>query len=65
MQLVKNGLGISIVPSNIAKNNPDPEIGFIELKKVNLFTDVSLITTKEDDSEITKSAVEFLLNFKR
>jgi len=61
VQLVKNGLGISIVPSNIAKNNQDAEIGFIELKKVNLFTDVSLITSKEDDSEITKSAVEFLL----
>lgn len=61
VQLVKNGLGISIVPSNIAKNNQDPEIGFVELKKVNLYTDVSLITSKEDDSEITKSAVAFLL----
>ncbi|TDO73575.1 DNA-binding transcriptional LysR family regulator [Flavobacterium chryseum] len=65
VQLVKNGLGISIVPSNIAKNNQDPEIGFVELKKVNLFTDVSLITLKEDDSEITKSAVDFLLNFSK
>jgi len=65
VQLVKNGLGISIVPSNIARNNQDPEIGFIELKKVNLYTDVSLITSKEDDSEITKSAVAFLLNFKK
>ncbi|PBJ14196.1 LysR family transcriptional regulator [Flavobacterium sp. ACN6] len=65
VQLVKNGLGISIVPSNIARNNHDPEIAFIELKKVNLFTDVSLITSKEDDSEITKAAVDFLLNFKK
>jgi len=65
VQLVKNGLGISIVPSNIAKNNQDSEIGFIELKKVNLFTDVSLITLKEDDSEITKTAVAFLLNFSK
>ncbi len=62
VQLVKNGLGISIVPSNIAKNNQDSQIGFIELKKVNLYTDVSLITSKEDDSEITKSAVAFLLS---
>lgn len=61
VQLVKNGLGISIVPSNIAQNNQDPEIGFIELKKVNLHTDVSLITSKEDDSEITRVAVKFLL----
>lgn len=65
VQLVKNGLGISIVPSNIAKNNQDSEIGFVELKKVNLFKDVSLITLKEDNSEITKAAVEFLLNFKK
>jgi len=62
VQLVKNGLGISIVPSNIAKNNQDSEISFIELKKVNLRTDVSIITSKEDDSEIIKSAVNFLLN---
>lgn len=65
VQLVKNGLGISIVPSNIVKNNPDSEIGFIELKKVNLYTDVSIITSKEDDSEITKTAVDFLLNFSK
>ncbi|MFH6999599.1 LysR family transcriptional regulator [Flavobacterium sp. FlaQc-57] len=65
VQLVKNGLGISIVPSNIAKNNHDSEIGFIELKKVNLFTDVSLITSKEDDSEITRAAVDFLLHFSK
>jgi len=65
VQLVKNGLGVSIVPSNIAKNNSDAEIGFIELKKVNLYTDVSLITSKEDNSEITKSAVAFLLSIKR
>ncbi|RED23469.1 DNA-binding transcriptional LysR family regulator [Flavobacterium cutihirudinis] len=62
VQLVKNGLGISIVPSNIAKNNQDTELAFIELKKVNLKTDVSIITLKEDDSEITKTAVDFLLN---
>lgn len=61
VQLVKNGLGISIVPSNIARSNQDPELGFVELKKVNLFTDVSLITSKEDNSEITQSAVDFLL----
>ncbi len=65
VQLVKNGLGISIVPSNIAKNNQDPEIGFLELKKVNLQTDVSIITSKEDDSEITKAAVAFLLPQRR
>ncbi|KRD12569.1 LysR family transcriptional regulator [Flavobacterium sp. Root901] len=62
VQLVKNGLGISIVPSHIVKNNQDPEIGFIELKKVKLQTDVSIITSKDDYSEITKTAVDFLLH---
>lgn len=61
VQLVKNGLGISIVPSNIARNNQDSELGFIELKKISLSTDVSLITSKEDTSEITPFAVAFLL----
>ncbi|WP_347049606.1 LysR family transcriptional regulator [Flavobacterium olei] len=61
VQLVKNGLGISIIPSNVAKDNQDQDLGFIELKKVNLLTDVSLITSKEDYSEITQSAVAFLL----
>lgn len=65
VQLVKNELGISIVPSNIAKNNHDYDIGFIELKKVNLYTNVSLITSKEDHSEITQSAVAFLLPQRR
>ncbi|MNQ70135.1 HTH-type transcriptional regulator CatM [compost metagenome] len=65
VQLVKNGLGISIVPSNIAKNNQVSEIDFIELKKVSLYTNVSIITAKEDESEITKSAVAFLLPQRR
>ncbi|MWB93320.1 LysR family transcriptional regulator [Flavobacterium sp. GA093] len=61
VQLVKNGLGISIVPSTISKNNQDSALGFIELKEVNLLTDVSLISLKEDHSEITKTAIDFLL----
>lgn len=62
LQLVKNGLGISIVPSHINQNNSDTSLGFIPLKKVRLSTTVSLITSKEDDSEITKAAVDFLLH---
>lgn len=65
VQLVKNGLGISIIPATIARNNQDTEIGFIELKKVNLYTDVSLISSKKDDSEITKAAIDLLLNFSK
>ena len=61
IQLVKNGLGASIVPTNILKSHHYPEIGFIELKKKNLFTDVLLATPKGVKSEIADAAINFLL----
>jgi LysR family transcriptional regulator, benzoate and cis,cis-muconate-responsive activator of ben and cat genes len=61
IQLVKNGLGSSIVPTNILKSHNYPELGFIELKKGNLFTDVLIATPKDNDSEIAKAAIGFLL----
>jgi DNA-binding transcriptional LysR family regulator len=61
LQLVKNGLGASIVPTTVLKNYIDSNLGFIELKKSNLYTDVLLATSKYDNSEITKCAVSFLL----
>jgi DNA-binding transcriptional LysR family regulator len=61
IQLVKNGLGSSIVPTNILKSHNYPELGFIELKKGNLFTDVLIATPKDNDSEIAKEAIGFLL----
>ena len=61
IQLVKNGLGASIVPTNILKSHQYPEIGFIELKKENLYTDVLIATQKGKKSEITEAAIEFLL----
>ncbi|MEO8253846.1 MAG: LysR family transcriptional regulator [Flavobacterium sp.] len=62
IQLVKNGLGISIVPTAIMKSHNYPELDFIELKKVNLYTDILLATPKGNTSEITKVAIEFLTN---
>ena len=61
IQLVKNGLGSSIVPTNILKSHNYPELGFIELKKGNLYTDVLIATPKDDKSEIAKEAIGFLL----
>ena len=61
IQLVKNGLGASIVPTNILKSHQYAEIGFIELKKENLYTDVLIATQKGKKSEITEAAIEFLL----
>jgi LysR family transcriptional regulator, benzoate and cis,cis-muconate-responsive activator of ben and cat genes len=60
IQLVKNGLGISIVPTNVVKNYNDPELDFVELKKGNIFTDILLATPKNQQSEISKVAVDFL-----
>jgi LysR family transcriptional regulator, benzoate and cis,cis-muconate-responsive activator of ben and cat genes len=61
IQLVKNGLGISIVPTNIVKSYNYPELGFLELKKPNLYTDILLATPKGSDSEIAREAIQFLL----
>lgn len=61
IQLVKNGLGISIVPTNIVKSHNYPDLGFLELKKLNLFTDILLATPKFTDSEIAEEAMKFLL----
>lgn len=61
IQLVKNGLGISIVPTNIVKSHNYPDLGFLELKKLHLFTDILLATPKESNSEIAREAIQFLL----
>ncbi len=61
IQLVKNGLGSSIVPTNILKSHNYPELGFIEIKKGNPYTDVLIATPKDDDSEIASAAIGFLL----
>lgn len=61
IQLVKNGLGISIVPTAIMKSHNYPELEFVELKKVNLYTDILLATPKGNQSEISKAAIQFLM----
>jgi len=61
IQLVKNGLGISIVPTNVVKNHENTDLGFVELKQSNLFTDILLATPKNQNSEIAKTAISFLL----
>jgi DNA-binding transcriptional LysR family regulator len=60
IQLVKNGLGVSIVPTMILKNHSYSELGCIEIKSVNLFTDILLATPRDFQSEISKTAIAFL-----
>lgn len=61
IQLVKNGLGISIVPTNVAKNHENSELGFVELKQSQLFTDILLAVPKNIESEIADVAIAFLM----
>ena len=62
IQLVKNGLGISIVPTAIMKSHNYPELEFVELTKSEHFTDILLATPKGNPSEIAKAAIAFLTN---
>jgi len=61
LQLVKNGLGTSILPSNVIKSNVYQEVGFFELKAINRYSEVLLATYKGDTSEIANAAIDFLL----
>lgn len=61
IQLVKNGLGVSIVPSAIKKTHNYPELEFVELKKTGLFTEILLVTPKGNPSEIAEVAITFLM----
>lgn len=61
IQLVKNGLGISIVPTTIKKSHNYPELEFVEIKKGMFFSDILLSTTKNNNSEIANDAIAFLL----
>ncbi len=60
IQLVKNGLGVSIVPASIKKSHEHADLTFLELD-TNLSTDVLLAIPKDDESQITKSIMSFLL----
>ena len=64
IQLVKSGLGISIVPTAIVKNYNYPELEYVEIKKKFLFTYILLATPKGSQSEISKAAIQFLMQQK-
>jgi len=62
IQLVRNGLGVSIVPSRMAQNYFYNELEFKNLERTHLFTEVLLATPKNEQSEIAKAAIEFLMS---
>lgn len=61
LQLVRNGLGISIVPASLAKNHTLSEIEFKILQRTALYTEVLLATPKNQQSEIAETAIKFLM----
>ncbi|MEH0152830.1 LysR family transcriptional regulator [Limibacter armeniacum] len=61
MQLIKNGLGVSIVPAGVLRNHKnDPDLGFFEINVPGLSTDVLLATPEVEKNEITQEAIHFL-----
>ena len=60
--MVRNGLGISIVPSSLKNSHTYSELSFLDLNN-KFSTDVLLATPKSEESEITDSAVSFLLRW--
>lgn len=62
IQLVRHGLGVSIVPATLMKSHAYPEINFIPIKKFDLFTEILIATPRNEDLEIANAAIDFLLN---
>ena len=60
LQLVRNGLGVSIVPSSLKKSHQYSELSFLDLNS-ELTTDVLISYPNSDQSEITDAALEYLL----
>ena len=60
IQLVRNGLGVSIVPSSMKNCHRYSELSFLDLGNT-LTTDVLIATPKKVESEISDSAISFLL----
>lgn len=62
IQLVRNGLGVSIVPASLAQNQTFEELGFIDINKPDLYTKIMMATPKDEKSEIAQAAIDFLLD---
>lgn len=60
IQLVKNGLGVSIVPSSLKTSHIYPELSYLDLGS-NFSSDVLIATPKNEISELTDSVISFLL----
>lgn len=64
-QMVKNGMGLSIVPSSLSSNYTFEELGYLELQNTKQTTDVVFAYNQDQCSEITAEAIDFLSNHKK
>lgn len=60
LQMVDNGLGVSIVPSNTLKNKTYQNIGRYQVPIERFYSDVYFATKETSQTEVTKSAIAFL-----
>ncbi len=60
IQLVRNGLGVSIVPTSLRNSHMYPELSFLDLNN-KFSTNVLLAVPKSEKSQITDEAISFLL----
>jgi DNA-binding transcriptional LysR family regulator len=61
LQLVREGLGVSILPTNAVKNNTFQELSFLQLKSIPQYSEVLLATPQNENSIVTSKAIAFLL----
>lgn len=60
LELVRNGLGVSIVPSSLGTTHAHPELRFMALEDVQMFTEVVLATPRGRKSVLCEEAIAFL-----
>ncbi|WP_194768447.1 LysR family transcriptional regulator [Tamlana sp. I1] len=60
IQLVRHGLGVSIVPRSLKNSHNYPELSFLDLDR-HFSTDVLIARPNREASEISNSAISFLL----
>lgn len=65
LQMVKNGLGLSIIPSNTLKSHGADGLGHKTIEDPRFFSDVLIALPSQEYKEIDKAAVEFLLQKQR
>jgi len=60
LNLVNEGLGVSILPTSVAKHTVYKDLSYLEIKSIKLYSDVLLASPKDAHAPIVKVAKDFL-----